>query len=112
MADEFVVDDSVFKSVDITKIAAFINKAPGLVDEFEKIKEDFNNVNSELLAIWVGEGADEYKQETDHILEKIGDLKTTIEAINSTTLADIRKQFSDADNELGKFNRQQASDGE
>lgn len=112
MADDFVVNDSVVKSVDMVEFSKFLEDSPKLVEEFENIKKDFNKVNEDLLKVWVGEGADEYKYETDHILEKIGDLKAIIEAINITTINEIRQKFSDADAELAKFNREQASDEE
>ena len=112
MADTFVDNDAVFKKVDTTKIGEFIDKSPALVEEFENIKKDFNSINETLLGQWKGEGAKEYKQETDHILEKIGDLKAVIDEINNSTIKDIRKQFSDVDNDLGTFNREQAKDEE
>ena len=117
MADDFVVNDNVFKVVDIVALASFIKKSGELADKFEELKKEFNRINGELVgkgddSPWKGEGADEYKYETDHILEKIGDLKSTIEALNRDTLANIKQSFSDKDDEIGEQNRKLANDEE
>lgn len=117
MADEFVVNDAVFKVVDITKLATFISTSEKLVQDFEDLKTEFNRINTTLVgqgdnSPWQGEGADEYKFETDNILEKIGDLKSTMEALNKDTISVIRQSFSDKDAELGEQNRKLANDEE
>ncbi|WP_295153718.1 hypothetical protein [uncultured Ruminococcus sp.] len=112
MADNFTVDDSVFIKVDTAKITAFLTKAPTLVEEFENIKKDFEKINSDILGEWQGEGADEYKYETDHILEKIGDLAATIKEITEGTLTSVRDEFVKQDTEIGNYNRKMANDEE
>lgn len=104
MADEFVVDNSVFISVDTTKIGAFIDQCPDLITEFEAIKTKFNDINTTLLTDWEGEGADEYKKESDHILEKIGDLGSVLNEITGGTIKDLRDAFSGFDDEMQAFN--------
>lgn len=105
MAKEFVVDDSKFRSVDITKIAEFVDACPQLISDFNSIKERFQSINSTLLGMWDGEGADEYRFEADSILEKIGDLGNVLYEITEGSLKEIRSAYSDTDEELGAFNR-------
>ncbi|WP_294486526.1 hypothetical protein [uncultured Ruminococcus sp.] len=110
MADEFVVNDAVFIKVDTAKLGEFIDKSDKMVEDFEKLKERFKSINETILKSWEGEGADEYKYETDHILEKIGDLKAVLDQINNSTVKDIRQQFCDADAKLAESNREMAND--
>jgi len=50
-------------------------------------------------------GADAYKYETDHILEKIGSIKDILDAINNSAVKDIKDNYMALDDELGEFNR-------
>lgn len=104
MADEFVVDDTKFRSVDLSKIGAFIDKAPEMINEFEAIKNKFNSINRELLKEWNGEGADEYKFEAESILSKIGSLKDVLDEITGGTIKDLRETYSKFDEDMGRFN--------
>lgn len=104
MADDFVIDDTKFREVDISKIGAFIDKAPDLINEFESIKDKFESINKELLKEWTGEGADEYKFETENILSKIGSLKDVLDEITGGTIKDLRETYSKFDEDMGKFN--------
>ena len=105
MAEEFVVDDNKFRSVDITKIGAFIDKCPDLIKEFGAIKDKFDEINRTLLESWVGEGADEYKKEAESILSKIGDLGDVLNEITNGTIKDLREAYSSFDEDMGKFNQ-------
>lgn len=109
MADEFVVDDNVFRSVDTTKIGAFIDKCPDIIKEFNEIKEKFDDINQTLIASWEGEGADEYKKEAESILSKIGNLGDVLNEITNGTIKDLREAYSNFDEELGKFNQNPSS---
>lgn len=111
MADEFVVDGTKFRSLDTTKIGAFIDKSPELIKEFENIKIAFNEINQTLLGSWVGEGADEYRKEAENILEKIGDLGLVLNEITSGTIKDLREAYSKCDEDLGKFNKNPSEEG-
>ncbi|MDD7184299.1 MAG: hypothetical protein SPE43_04060 [Ruminococcus sp.] len=104
MADEFVVDDTKFRSVDLSKIGAFIDKSPDIIKEFEAIKDKFDSINKELLKEWNGEGADEYKFESESILSKIGSLKDVLDEITGGTVKDLRETYSKFDEDMGKFN--------
>lgn len=94
-----------FKSADTTKIAEFETKSAEVIKEFASIKEDFGKINEELLGAWKGAGADAYKYETDHILEKIGSVEDVLNAINESAVKDIRTSYSEVDKQLGEFNR-------
>ncbi|EXM40000.1 hypothetical protein RASY3_10050 [Ruminococcus albus SY3] len=112
MADEFVVNDAVFKVVDTTEISKLQTKAQQLVQDFEDLKTEFNRINGALLDTWEGEGADEYKYETDHILEKIGDMNSAVDALNTDGISNVRQSISDMDAELGEQIRKMANDEE
>ena len=65
----------------------------------------FGRINSDLLGAWKGSGANAYKHETDHILEKIGSIEDVLNAINESAVKDIRSTYSETDEQLGEFNR-------
>lgn len=97
--------DNQFVSADTTKIADFERDSAEVIKEFAEIKKEFVRINSELLSTWKGVGADAYKYETDHILEKIGSLEDVLNAINQSAFQGIRSTYSEMDDELGEFNR-------
>ena len=76
------------------------------VDKYIKaIKKEFQRINKELLSGWKGVGADAYKYETDHILEKIGSVDDVLEMINNSAVKDIRDNYSKLDDDLAEFNK-------
>lgn len=97
--------DNAFKSADTTKIAEFERQSAEVISEFTAIKEEFGRINGTLLGAWKGSGANAYKYETDHILEKIGSVEDVLNAINESTVKDIRSTYSEVDEQLGEFNR-------
>ena len=96
--------DGQFVSADITAIAAFQEQSAEAIAEFAAIKQEFGRINSDLLASWQGAGADAYKTETDHILEKVGSVEDVLNTLNESTISDIRTTYSGFDDELGAFN--------
>ncbi len=97
--------DSAFVSADISKIADFERDSADAIKEFAAIREEFERINSVLLGTWKGTGANAYKYETDHILEKIGSVEDVLNAINEGAVKSIRTTYSDFDDEMGEFNR-------
>lgn len=93
-----------FISADIEKISQFEKKSQEAIAEFDNIKSKFEEINATLLRKWAGEGADSYKDETDHILEKIGSIKDILDGINGI-VKDIKDNYLKLDQELGEFNR-------
>lgn len=104
------MSDGKFVSADTIKIGEFQNKSPDIIERFNKIKEDFEKINSDLLSAWKGVGADAYKYETDHIFEKVGSVEAVLKAINESTVAGIRSTYSEFDEEMGKFNKDPKSE--
>lgn len=94
-----------FVSADTKKIADFEKKSKEVSKEFSEIKKEFERINKELLSAWNGVGADAYKYETDHILEKIGSIDDVLDAINNSAVKDIRTNYSQLDDELAEFNK-------
>ncbi|MEE1304827.1 MAG: WXG100 family type VII secretion target [Agathobacter sp.] len=103
---------SEFNSADIEKIATFINESDNIKTEFEEIIKEFKRINKDLLASWKGEGADAYKKETDHILEKIDSVDTVLDELTTGVITDIRDNYSELDRQLGEFNENPYEEGE
>lgn len=99
-----------YVSADIETVEKFAEKSKEMVAEFNAIKTAFEEINSALLKIWKGEGADAYKFETDHILENIGGIKDILDSINNGVLNDIKDNYNKVDQELGEFNQNPPSE--
>ncbi len=97
--------DGNFVSADIEKLAKFESKSQEVIKEFDAIKTKFEKINTTLLKKWEGEGADEYKTETDHILEKIGGVKDVLDGINNGVVKDVKDSYTKLDEDLDTFNR-------
>lgn len=102
--------NSEFVLADIDKLSQFEQKSQEAIAEFDAIKEKFNEINATLLSKWKGEGADAYKNETDHILENIGGIKDVLDSINNGVVKDIKDNYLQLDAELAEFNRNPQSD--
>lgn len=99
-----------FIEADIEKLENFVSQSAEAISEFKAIKEKFNQINSELLVSWKGNGADAYKKETDHILEKIGSLKEVLDTINEDILKDVIETYNQLDSDLAEFNKNPSSE--
>lgn len=97
--------DVAFISADIEKLTQFENDSQDAIQEFLSIKEKFESINSDLLKKWKGEGADAYKYETDHILEKIGDVEEVLKSMNEGIVKTIKDQYSLLDEDLCTYNQ-------
>lgn len=97
--------DSLFISADIEKLNQFERESAEAISEFKSIKEEFENVNATLLKTWQGAGANAYKNETDHILEKIGGIEDVLKSINESVIKDIRAAYTKLDEELAEHNK-------
>lgn len=94
-----------FISADIEKLIQFENDSAEAIVEFNAIKEAFNDINSTLLKNWQGEGADAYKKETDHILEKIGGIEEILKSINEGIIKDVKDSYVKLDEQLAEYNK-------
>lgn len=97
--------NGAFVSADISKISKFMSDSADAIKEFNDIKDKFNSINTTLLSMWKGEGADAYKKETDHILENIGGIKDVLDGINNGAVKSIKDEYTKLDNQLAEFNR-------
>ncbi len=93
-----------FIEADIGKLEGVITKGQEIITEFNKIKSDFETINSTLLSNWKGYGADAYKYETDHIMENLVNVEEVINSINDSAINDIIDNYNKLDEELGDFN--------
>lgn len=101
---------SGFVSADTAAITRFMEESAAVIEEFDRIKNEFNDINSDLLRKWEGDGADAYKYETDHILENIGGIKDVLDGINNSAVKSIRDEYSKLDEELAEFNKNPTSE--
>lgn len=97
--------DAAFVSADIEKLVRFQKESEEVIKEFNAIKTEFESINSTLLKKWQGEGADAYKDETDHILEKIGGVEDVLKGITEGVIMDIKDNYMALDEQLAEFNR-------
>ena len=93
-----------FIEADIGKLEGVTTKGQEIITEFNKIKSDFETINSTLLSNWKGYGADAYKYETDHIMENLVNVEEVINSINDSAINDIIDNYNKLDEELGDFN--------
>ena len=97
--------DGAFISADIAKIQKFESDSADAIQEFDSIKNKFNEINATLLSKWKGDGAEAYKKESDHILENIGGVKDVLDSINNGAVKDVKDNYNKLDEELEAFNR-------
>ncbi|MDR0514424.1 MAG: hypothetical protein LBG81_04600 [Coriobacteriaceae bacterium] len=106
------MSEDAFVSADIDKIVKFENDSTTAITEFNAIKTGFEDINTTLLSKWIGEGADSYKADTGHILEKIQDIQGILDEINNGVVKDIKEAYLSLDEALDEFNRNpQAEEG-
>lgn len=102
--------DEAFISADIEKLVRFEKESEEVIKEFDSIKTEFESINSSLLSKWKGVGADAYKDESDHILEKIGGVEDILKGINEGVVKDIKDCYMKLDEQLAQFNRNPQSE--
>lgn len=106
MAESNVVN---IRCADVGKLEKFESDSNDAIKEFNRIKTKFKDINDTLLTKWKGAGADQYKTEVDHILEKIGSVSEVLEAINESVKS-IKDTYNQIDEDLGKFNENPSSE--
>ena len=99
-----------FIEADIEKLERFVSQSAETIKEFQEIKDKLNEINSTLLSSWKGHGANAYKSETDHILEKIGSLKDVLNTLNDEVISSIIDTYNQLDDALTDFNRNPVSE--
>ena len=95
---------NAFISADTSIFAQFKKDSDDAIETFKKIKNDFNDINTELLKNWKGKGADAYKKETNHILENVGGIKDVLDSINEGAVTTVQEYYDKLDEELAAFN--------
>ena len=100
--------DGNIRCADITKLEKFESDSKDAIAEFKRIKDEFKNINDTLLGKWKGAGADQYKNEVDNILEKIGSVEEVLNAINESVKG-IKDTYNQIDEDLKQFNENPSS---
>ncbi|MBQ6251438.1 MAG: hypothetical protein IJK57_07150 [Ruminococcus sp.] len=106
-----MIDMSEFVSADIEKFVEFETQAQEAIEEFQSIKDTFDDINSTLLSKWQGAGKDAYEQESSHIMENVTGIETILNTICDSVIKDVKDAYLQLDEELGAFN-QNPSGGE
>ncbi len=105
--------ETKFVSADIEKFVRFEEQSVKAVEEFDAIKEKFNEINDTLLSHWQGEGRDAYQKESDHIMDNIGGIREILDSIKENVIKGTKDAYLQLDEELGAFNRNpQTTEGE
>lgn len=92
------------RCADIGKLEQFESDSKEAIEEFERIKNKFNEINTTLLAKWKGAGADQYRNEVNNILEKIGSVAEVLNSINNDVLKGVKDAYNKLDADLAAFN--------
>lgn len=100
---------SDFIEADVEKLQTFVTESQDLVNVFNNIKLEFEDINTRLLSIWEGAGAEAYKQEAEHILENVGGLEENLKEMNENVLQTIIDNYSKLDDDLAEFNKNPSS---
>lgn len=108
-----MADGNNIRCADIEKLVQFEADSQDAITEFDRIKNKFKEINDNLLAQWKGAGADQYKKEVDHILEKIKSVAEVLNAINNDALKSTKDVYLQLDADLAAFNENPTTeDGE
>ena len=99
-----MADGNNIRCADIEQLVQFETDSQEAIKEFERIKNKFKEINDTLLSSWKGTGADQYKKETDNILEKIGNVSEVLDAINNGVVKSAKDAYLQLDADLAAFN--------
>jgi len=105
-----MADGNHIRCADIEKLVQFEKDSQTAKTKFDEIKKKFKDINEALLSKWQGAGADQYKKEVDHILEKIGNLGEVLDAINEGAVKSARDAYLQLDADLATFNENPTSE--
>jgi uncharacterized protein YukE len=96
---------SAFVSADIEELINLEKRSESAIKEFDRIKAEYEEINSTLVKKWIGEGADSYLDDTSKIMEKIGGIKDVLDSLNNEAVKAIKDSYMKLDDTLGEFNR-------
>lgn len=99
------MSDYAFIKADIGKLESFVSESEEAIREFAAIRNEFDRINQTLLSNWQGSGKASYKNLSDHIAEKVGNIKDVLDIINNNVLKDVIEKYHSIDAELGEYNR-------
>lgn len=99
------MSDYAFVKADIGKLESFVSESEEAIREFAEIRNEFDRINRTLLDNWQGSGKASYQNLSDHIAEKVGNIKDVLDIINNNVLNDVIEKYHSIDAELGEYNR-------
>jgi uncharacterized protein YukE len=92
------------RCADIEKLEQFENDSKDAIEEFDRIKRRFKEINDTLLSKWQGAGADQYRKEVNSILENIGSVAEVLNSINNDVIKGVKDAYNQLDSDLAAFN--------
>ena len=75
-----MADGNHIRCADIEKLVQFEKDSQVAKTDFDNIIKEFKRINEALLGKWQGAGANQYRKEVEHILEKIGSVGEVLDA--------------------------------
>jgi cell division ATPase FtsA len=98
-----MADGNHIRCADIEKLVQFEKDS-------QVAKTDFDNIIKEFKRINEGAGANQYRKEVEHILEKIGSVGEVLDAINEGAVKSARDAYLQLDADLAAFNENPTSE--
>lgn len=105
-----MADGNHIRCADIEKLVQFEKDSQVAKTDFDNIIQEFKRINEALLGKWQGAGANQYRKEVEHILEKIGSVGEVLDAINEGAVKSARDAYLQLDADLAAFNENPTSE--
>lgn len=105
-----MADGNHIRCADIEKLVQFEKDSQTAKTDFDNIIKRFKKINETLLGKWQGAGANQYRKEVEHILEKIGSVGEVLDAINEGAIKSARDAYLQLDDDLAAFNENPTSE--
>ena len=99
--------DNEYVLIDTSVIDAVISQKEHLVNEYNAINDEFDQIVNRLLNNWSGKGADAFREDAQTVRTNIIGIYDILK-IMCDTLQDCRDVIAEADAALGQYNREEA----
>jgi uncharacterized protein YukE len=74
-----------------------------LINDYNKINSDYNDIVNALLQNWEGRGADAFRSDATKVKTNIGGIQDILKTM-CDTLTDCRAVFAESDKGMGEYN--------
>ncbi|GEM_PF-2606630 len=94
-----------FELVNTQALKDFADKGTQYVQDFKRIKQDFEQYNKDFLKEYEGLGAEKYKEVSELITEKVSDFEDVFKNICENLVNPTLKSFEKLDEYLNNTNK-------